>query len=149
MYLPHLYMTCLYLQTSGKQILIMEDLSKWEKTDGALVFFVKVKVTQSCPTLCDPMDYTVHGILQVRILEWVAFPFFRGSSQPRDRTQVSHIAGTFFASRAQMEVCTWVTYPRKKCGGKLVEVQLEAIFCRAMASIRHLITRGLGYKAYI
>ena len=37
------------------------------------------------------MDYTVHGILQARILEWVAFPFSRGSSQPRDRTQVSHI----------------------------------------------------------
>ena len=36
---------------------------------------VKVKVTQSCPTLCNPMDYTVHGILQARILEWVAFPF--------------------------------------------------------------------------
>ena len=46
---------------------------------------VKVKVAQSCPTLCDPMDYTVHGILQARILEWVAFPFSRGSSQPRDR----------------------------------------------------------------
>ena len=45
---------------------------------------VKVKVTQSCPTLCNPMDYTVHGILQTRILEWVAFPFSRGSSQPRD-----------------------------------------------------------------
>ena len=41
----------------------------------------KVKVAQSCPTLCDPMDYTVHGILQARILEWVAFPFSRGSSQ--------------------------------------------------------------------
>ena len=39
---------------------------------------VKVKVAQSCP--CDPMDYTVHGILQARILEWVAIPFFRGSS---------------------------------------------------------------------
>ena len=35
---------------------------------------VKVKVVQSCPTLCDPMDYTVHGTLQARILEWVAFP---------------------------------------------------------------------------
>ena len=43
-------------------------------------------------TLCDPMDYTVHGILQVRILEWVANPFSRGSSQPRDQTQVSCIA---------------------------------------------------------
>ena len=45
---------------------------------------VKVKVAQSCLTLCDPMDCTVHGILQARILEWVAFPFSRGSSQPRD-----------------------------------------------------------------
>ena len=62
---------------------------------------VRVKVAQSCLTLCYPMDYTVHGILQARILEWVAFPFSRGSSQPRDRTQVSHIAGGFFTS--------WVT----------------------------------------
>ena len=59
---------------------------------------VKVKVAQSCLTLCDPMDYTVHGILQARILEWVAVPFSRGSSQPRDQTQVSHIAGGFFTS---------------------------------------------------
>ena len=44
---------------------------------------VKVKAAQSCLTLCDPTDYTVHGILQARILEWVAFPFSRGSSQPR------------------------------------------------------------------
>ena len=44
---------------------------------------VKVKVTQSCSTLCDPMDYTVHGILQARILEWVAFPSCRRSFQPR------------------------------------------------------------------
>ena len=57
-----------------------------------------VKVAQSCPTLFDPMDYTVHGILQARILEWVAYLFSRGSSQPRDRTQVSHIAGRFFTS---------------------------------------------------
>ena len=56
----------------------------------------EVKVTQSCPTLCNPMDYTFHGILQTRILEWVAFPFSRGSSQLRDQTQVSHIAGRFF-----------------------------------------------------
>ena len=56
---------------------------------------MKVKVSQSCLTLCDPMDYTVNGILQARILEWVAIPFFRGSSQPRDRTQVSCIAYRF------------------------------------------------------
>ena len=52
----------------------------------------------SCPTLCSPIDYTGHGILQARILEWVAIPFSRGSSQPRDRTQVSRIAGGFFTS---------------------------------------------------
>ena len=57
---------------------------------------VNVKVTQSCPTLCDPMDYMVHGIFKARIMEWVAFPFSRGSSQPRDPTQVSYIAGGFF-----------------------------------------------------
>ena len=59
---------------------------------------VKIKVTQSGPTLCDPMDYTVHGILQAGILEQVAIPFSRGSSQPRDETQVSHIADRFFTS---------------------------------------------------
>ena len=56
----------------------------------------EVKITQSCPTLCNPMDYTVHGILKARILEWVVFPFSRGSSQPRNRTGVSCIAGRFF-----------------------------------------------------
>ena len=45
---------------------------------------MKVKVAQLCPTFCDPMDYTVHGILQARVLEWVAFPFSRGSSQTRN-----------------------------------------------------------------
>ena len=56
----------------------IKELSKLaELSDGK----VKVKVTQSCPTLCDPMDiHTILGILQVRILEWVAFPFSGGSS---------------------------------------------------------------------
>ena len=62
---------------------------------------MKVKVAQLCPTLCDPMDCSlpgssVHGIPQARLLEWVAVPFSRGSSQPRDQTQVSCIAGGFF-----------------------------------------------------
>ena len=56
----------------------------------------KVKVTQSCPTLCDPMDVTVHRILQAYILEWVAVPFSRGSSQPRDWMKVACITGKFF-----------------------------------------------------
>ena len=61
------------------------------KCSESLIFLAKV--TQSCPILCNPVDYTVHGILQVRTLEWVAFPFSRGSSQARDQTQVSRIAG--------------------------------------------------------
>ena len=63
-----------------------------------IIPLLEVKVTQLCLTLCDPMDYTVHGTLQARILEWIALPFSRGSSQPRDRTQVSPIAGRFFTS---------------------------------------------------
>ena len=60
-----------------------------------------VLVVHSFPTLCDPTDCilpgsSVHGILQAGILEWVAIPFSRGSSQPRDQTQVSCIAGRFF-----------------------------------------------------
>ena len=48
------------------------------------VLKVKVKVSKLCPTLCDPIDYTVHGILQVRIQEWVARSLLQGSSQSRD-----------------------------------------------------------------
>ena len=54
---------------------------------------MKVKVAQLCPSLCDPMNCRVHGLLQARILEWVAVLFSRGSSQPRDQTQVSLING--------------------------------------------------------
>ena len=49
---------------------------------------VSVEVVQLRLTLCNAMDYTVRGILQARILEWVAFPFFRGSSQSRDLTAI-------------------------------------------------------------
>ena len=59
------------------------------------------EVAQSYPTLCDPMDCSLprsslHGILQARVLEWVAISFSRGSSQPRDLTRVSHIPGRRF-----------------------------------------------------
>ena len=65
-----------------------------------ILFARKVKVVQSRPrlTLCNPMDYTFHGILQARILEWVAFPFYRESSQPKNRTEVSCISGRFFTN---------------------------------------------------
>ena len=73
--------------------LYMSARLKWQLL--CYIYF-KAEVAQLCPTLCDPMGYTVHGILQARILEWVAMPFPRGSSQPRDQTQVSHTAGRFF-----------------------------------------------------
>ena len=60
-------------------------------------------VVQLCPAPRDSMDYTVHGILQARILEWVDFPFSRRSFQPRDWTEVSCIAGGFFTSWATRE----------------------------------------------
>ena len=66
------------------------------------------KVTQSCPTLCDPMDCSlsgssVHGIFQARVLEWIAIFFSRGSSRPRNRTRVSRVAGRRFTVWATRE----------------------------------------------
>ena len=65
------------------------------------------KESESCSVMSDALQphglYIVHEILQARILEWVIFPFSRGSSQPRDRTQVSRIAGRFFTIWATRE----------------------------------------------
>ena len=69
----------------------------------ALNIGMKVKVTQSCPTVRDPMDYIVHGIFQARLLELVAYPFSSRSSQPRNQTGVSCIAGEFFTNWAIRE----------------------------------------------
>ena len=78
--------------------------------DESEVKWSEVKIAQLCPTLCDLMDcslpgFSVHGILQARILEWVAVPFSRESSQPRNQTQVSRIAGGFFTNWTIRE--TW------------------------------------------
>ena len=66
------------------------------------------EVAQSCPTLCNPMGCSlpgssIHGIFQAKVLEWLAISFSRGSSQPRDWTQVSHIAGRCFTVWATKE----------------------------------------------
>ena len=71
-----------------------------------------VKSLQPCLILCNPLDYnlpgsSVHGILQARILEWGAIPFSKGSSQPRNRTRVSCIVGTFFTIWAIREAPWW------------------------------------------
>ena len=67
------------------------------------------EVAQSCPTLCDPMDYSlpgssIYGIFQARLLVWVAISFSRRSSRPRDWTRVSHIVGRCFTVWATREV---------------------------------------------
>ena len=87
----------------GSAVTVLKYLTIFDH--GPLIFHLEncVKITQSCPALCDPVDYTVHGILQARILEWVALPFSRGSSQPRDGTQVSRMAGGFFTSGTARE----------------------------------------------
>ena len=94
---------------------------------------LKVKVARSCPTLCDPMDCSppgssVHGILQARIPKWAAISLSRGSSWPRDWTQVSYIAGRFFTIWATKEAYfqlttpyldTWMLRPSSASLGKL------------------------------
>ena len=72
-----------------------------------------VKITQLYLTLCDPMDYTVHGLLQARIVAWVTCLFSRGSSQLRDWTQVSCIVGGFFTSWAIKEALFMPQLPEK------------------------------------
>ena len=78
-----------------------------------IMLIVKVKVTQLCPTLHNSMDYTVHGILQASILEWVAFPFSRRSSQHRDRTCLLHCRQMFFqlSHKGSPRILEWVAYP--------------------------------------
>ena len=97
--------------------------------DDKNIFFTKVQlssVTQSCPTLCDPMAYTVHGILQAKILERVAFPFSRRSSQSRDRTQVSPIAGGFLTSWATREAQLPTPNLTAICLQKLIPLLFQA-----------------------
>ena len=77
-----------------------------------------MKVSHLCPTPCDPIDYAVLGILQARTLEWVAFLFFRGSSQPRDWKQVSCIAAGLFTTWARREA-------QNKAGQRLTELCKE------------------------
>ena len=91
----------------------------------------KVKVTQSCLTLWDPMDYTVHGILRARILEWVACPFSRGSSQHRDWAQVSCVAGRFFTNWAIREAHRQVTQSKSKYAMAPYRIKKQSFLLRS------------------
>ena len=88
-----------YLQTKFNSTLRLIHMIKWDLSWDTKMVVVLLWKSLSCLTLCNP----VHGILQARILEWVAFSFSRGSSQPRKWTQVYHIAGGFFTSWAIWE----------------------------------------------
>ena len=70
-------------QDQGHRLALMDEIFK-DMTKEGLKCVVKVKVAQLCPTLCNPMDYTAHGILQARILEWITFPFAKGYYQSRE-----------------------------------------------------------------
>ena len=79
------------------KIIILSEVSQKDH----MMSLTHCEVAQSCPTLCNPMDcslpgFSVHGIFQARVLEWVAISFSKGSSRPRDRTQVSCIVGRRF-----------------------------------------------------
>ena len=94
------------------------------------------EVAQLCPTLCDPMDCnlsgsSVHGIFQAIVLEWIAVSFFSGSSQPRDRTQVSRIVDRRFAVWATREGLKETLNKMKKktpkTGGGLCFMQMKQL----------------------
>ena len=95
------------------------------------------EVSRSCPTLCDPVDYSLPGssvqeIFQVRVLEWVAISFSRESSWPRDRTQVSCIVGRHFTIWATREILIEIRnrhVPINKPGRELLQ---EINFARTL-----------------
>ena len=105
-------------------------------------YIYKCSVTQWCSTLCNPMDRnppgsSVHGILQARVLEWDVVPFSRGSSQPRDQTQVFCFAGRFFTIWAMMLSSGWnkmahqchshIPINRKRANGKIIPRPFKGI----------------------
>ena len=86
-------------------------------------------VTKSCLTLCDPMDFSlpvssVLGIFQMRILEWIAISFSRGSSQPRGQTWISCIAGRFFTAKPLGKEAIWIADPSCLLKSCLAVIQL-------------------------
>ena len=101
---------------------------------------VKMKVARTCLTLCDPMDYSVNGNLQARILEWVVIPFYRVSSQARDWTQASSITGRFFTS--------WQGKPKNTGVGSLSLLQQIFLTHELNWNILHcrLILSQLNYR---
>ena len=100
----------MFCETANRINLVCLNLLQWILLSARTVWYkhslappVVVKFTQLCLTLCNPMNFIVHGILQARILEWVAFPFSSRPSWPRNWTRVTCIAGAFFTNWAMRE----------------------------------------------
>ena len=109
------------LNMDKKQIRYMK-IARIKRLNIFRFYLYEMKVAQLCPALCDPMDCIVHGILQARILEWVAIPFSRGSSQHRDRIQFSRTAGGFFTSWA-----TRVAHKGMSSKGKFINTESKSV----------------------
>ena len=128
-------------------------LNKVQKT--CLHLCMCAQLLQSCPILCDPVDYSppgssVHGVSQARILEWVAISFSRGFSEPRDWTRVSCIAGRFLYCLSHQGVAT-----RLKSGAPESSVMMEP-FCTLSVVVvtwshtwqNCMVIKTLGAKQY-
>ena len=120
----------------------------------------KWKLLSPVRLFCNPTDNTVHGILQARIQEWVAFPFSRGSSQSRDQIHVSHIAGGFFTSWTTREAYRKVTVscsdysplenstkPEVRSPDFSAALSMNNLIITPL-SFPHLVKRNLTYPTY-
>ena len=113
------------------------------------IWYVKVSVTQPHLTFCNPMDCSppgssVHGILQVRILEWVAIPFSRESSWPRDWTCVSPIAGRFFTIWATRKALSSGALSQPHQQGPLCWIRPHSRVPCLLGGCQSTISRGLS-----
>ena len=125
------------LQSTSKRLLITVKIvlkNKEEKKES--------EVAQSCLTLCDPMDSSLpgsslHGILLARVLEWVAISFSRGSSQLRDRTRVSRIAGRHFNLWATREAhfLGWTRQMKTKNNPKIFLDSMKKDIARMLCTL--------------
>ena len=121
------------------------------------------EVAQSCPTLCDPMNcsppgFSVHGIFQARILEWVAISFSRRSSRPRDWTRVSHIVGrrfTIWATRegnvkecSNYHTITFISHASKEML-KILEARLQQYVNWELSDVQAGFRKGRGIRDQI
>ena len=118
-------------------------------------YYRYVLVTQSCPTLCDPMDpslpgFSVCGILQARILEWVALSFSKASSQPRNKTQVSCIAGRFFINWAKFTNGRNLTVLTSYDTSRILNSKVQSVNGSSFkAAVNQKVSKALGIEYHL